>query len=144
MTALYERDFYAWTQEQAALLRNEEYAELDLSNLIEEIEAMGRRDRRELTSRLTVLLMHLLKWQHQTGQHGRSRSWQNTIDTQRAEIELILRDSPSLHSELEEHIEYAWPKACRAAARETRLPLSIFPTTCTYTSEQILDADWLP
>lgn len=143
---LYETDFYAWTQEQAALLRAEELEKLDLANLIEEIEAMGRRDRRELSSRLIVLLMHLLKWQYQPTLHGHAQpsSWLRTIHTQRRKLELLLLDSPSLRRELPDHLEYAWPRACADASRETGLSLVTFPATCPYTMEQILDATYLP
>ncbi len=143
---LYDTDFYRWTQQQAALLQAEEFEELDLPNLIEEIEAMGRRDRRELTNRLLVLLMHLLKWGYQPNIHGHAqpKSWRNTIRTQRNRIEIVLMDSPSLRRELPTYIAYVYPRACKGASEETGLPVAIFPATCLYTLEQILDLDWLP
>jgi hypothetical protein len=139
-TTLYDTDFYAWTQEQASLLRAEEVEKLDLSNLLEEIEAMGQRERRELTSRLTVLIMHLLKWQYQP--EHRSKSWASTLRHQRYELALLLDDSPSLRRELPERIALVYPRACANAIGETGL--LALPTVCPYTSEQILDEDFLP
>lgn len=143
---LYETDFYAWVQQQANVLRTEEFEKLDLPNLIEELEAMALRDRRELTSCLIVLLMHLLRWQYQPTPQGRSqpRSWLNTITTQRHKIELILDDSPSLRRELSARIDYAYPRACLQASRKTGLSLTTFPSACSYTQEQILDHAFFP
>ena len=143
---LYKTDFYAWAQEQANLMRAEDLEKLDLPNLIEEIEAMALRDRRELISRLSVLLMHLLKWQYQPNPHGRSqpRSWFNTIITQRHEIDLVLADSPSLRRELPTLIENAYPRARSRAHLETRLPLNTFPVSCPYTAKQIFDDNFFP
>src|SRR5262245_1130692 len=94
----YERDFYRWTQRQAALLRTQDSGELDWKNIAEEIESLGKRDRRELGSRLRVLMIHLLKWQFQPTK--RSESWSSTIGTQREEIRLIIEDSPSLRRQV--------------------------------------------
>src|SRR5690348_30226 len=93
-SAAYDDDFYAWTQDQARLLRSGELSQLDVENLAEELESMGRSDRRELDSRLEVLLVHLLKWQVQT--EFRSRSWSGTIREQRSRVEDLLNESPSL------------------------------------------------
>ena len=143
MTAtLYETDFYAWTKEQALLLRSEEIEKLDLSNILEEIEAMGQRERRELTSRLIVLIMHLLKWQFEP--ENRSKSWTNTIRHQRTEIELLLEDSPSLRRELSERVIMAYPRALSAASEETGLSATLFPAENPYTAEQILNEAFLP
>ena len=143
MTAtLYETDFYAWTKEQALLLRSEEIEKLDLSNILEEIEAMGQRERRELTSRLIVLIMHLLKWQFEP--ENRSKSWTNTIRHQRTEIELLLEDSPSLRRELSERATMAYPRALSAASEETGLSATLFPAGNPYTAEQILNEAFLP
>lgn len=143
MTAtLYETDFYAWTKEQALLLRSEEIEKLDLSNILEEIEAMGQRERRELTSRLIVLIMHLLKWQFEP--ENRSKSWTNTIRHQRTEIELLLEDSPSLRRELSERATMAYPRALSAASEETGLSATLFPAENPYTAEQILNETFLP
>lgn len=143
MTApLYRTDFYAWTKTQAALLQAEEFENLDLPNLIEELEAMGTSQRNEVISRLKVLLMHLLKWQFQADH--RSRSWRNTINVQRWDLEAVLEDNPSLRRELPECIAKAYPRARREAIQETGLLRSPWPDTCPWTIEQILDETWLP
>ena len=138
----YETDFYAWTQHQTNLLRDEEFEELDLPNLIEELAAMARRERRELISSLIGLLGHLLKWQVQGDL--RSRSWQNTIRTQRLEIALLLADSPSLRALLEEFVASAYPQARDVASKETDLLRPRFPESCPYTVEQILADNFFP
>lgn len=98
--ATYGNDFYSWTQQQAALLKSGQFSELDLANLIEEIESLGRSEKRELESRLTVLLLHLLKWQYQPVR--RSRSWELSIDEQRVKFLRVLKDNPGLKSQLDE------------------------------------------
>src|SRR5712691_611546 len=90
----YDDDFFAWTQEQARLLRAGELTIVDAENLAEEIESVGRSDRREIRNRLIVLLAHLLKWGHQ--QRRRGVSWSDTIAEQRLQIDSVLVDSPSL------------------------------------------------
>lgn len=141
-TTLYRTDFYAWTKKQAALLQAEEFENLDLPNLVEELEAMGNSQRSEVISRLKVLLMHLLKWQFQADH--RSRSWRNTINVQRWDLEAVLEDNASQKRELAECLAKAYPRARREAIQETGLLRSPWPTTCPWTIEQILDETWLP
>ena len=138
----YDDDFFAWTQEQARLLRDGELSDVDAENLAEEIESMGRSDRREIRSRLTVLLAHLLKWQFQLS--GRLTSWSRTIREQRSQIELVLGDSPSLRSFAAETIGEAYPKARLDAADETELSQSAFPDVCPYTPDEVFSEDFLP
>lgn len=141
----YEADFYAWTQQQAALLHEGRFSELDVERLIEEIESLGRSEKRELESRLKVLLMHLLKWQFQAdklNQHG--RSWLATIRNQRTELRKLLRDNPSLKSHLETAFSEAYQDARYETEAETGLPITTFPENCSYNLEQVLDAIWLP
>ncbi len=133
---LYEQDFYQWTQEQAALLKAGALAQLDIENLIEEVESMGRSEKRELVSRLTVLLAHLLKWDYQPSRQG--RSWELTIKEQRIKIKNHLRDNPSLKSALKESMEDAYELALVKVIRETGLPETTFPETCPYSIEQIM------
>ena len=139
---LYNTDFYGWTQQQAALLRDEEYAELDLPNLIEEIEAMGRSEKRELASRLQVLIMHLLKWQYQA--QLRSRSWQSTMRTQRSDLARLLADNPTLHATVPDVIAQIYPDAVLDATEETGLLAPIFPSTCPYSTTEVLDRTFWP
>ncbi len=139
---LYEKDFYAWSQESARLMRERKFSELDIDNIAEEIEAMGKRDKRELASRLSSLLMHLLKWQFEA--EYRSRSWKLTIMNQRAEIAGLLKDSPSLSHNLKDMSANAYSRARKTAALETGLPATTFPETCPYAQDEILDAEFLP
>jgi hypothetical protein len=139
---LYNTDFYAWTRQQAALLQAEEFEELDLPNLIEELESMGNSQRTEVISRLTVLLMHLLKWQFQP--EYQSRSWANTIRVQRLDLEEVLEDNPSLRREVPTLFAKAYTRASRKALAEIGLLRAPWPNTCPWTAEQILDEEWLP
>jgi Domain of unknown function DUF29 len=138
----YEQDFYAWTVEQARLLRSGELSVIDAVNLAEEIESMGRRDRRELESRLTVLLIHLLKWQMQPDQ--RSRSWSATMREQRRQIEKLLRESPSLRSFAADVLAQTYTEACEDADDETGPPESAFPAECPFTLDEVLSRSFLP
>jgi Domain of unknown function DUF29 len=141
---LYDEDFYAWTQEQAALLRAKKWRELDYGNLAEELEALGKRDRRELEHRLEVLVMHLLKWRYQPERRERSRGWRSTIREQRRRLTRLLRDSPSLRSEVPALLDDGYPHACGKALDETRLPPETFPPTCPWTAVQVLDDAFWP
>jgi hypothetical protein len=138
----YEEDFFAWTQEQARLLRAREARGLDWDNLAEEIDSMGRRDRRELESRLRLILHHLLKWQVQP--ELRSPSWRHTLIEQRRQAEKLLKESPSLRPQVPELRHEAYPDAARDAVHETGLRLQAFPADCPFTVEQILDPGYVP
>ena len=138
----YEADLYAWTQQQAALLRARRGDAIDWDNLAEEIESLGARDRRELLSRLRVILLHLLKWQFQPGRRG--SSWQKSLRTQRREIAILLKQSPSLRRHVPHLMADAFSYALEDAVEQTRLGLGVFPTTCPFTPEQVLDPNFLP
>lgn len=140
--SLYETDFYAWTQAQAALLRNRQWSQLDLSNLIEEIESLGKQQRQELRNRLSVLIGHLLKWHYQP-QH-RSRSWLATIRIQRREIMRLLKDNPSLKPDLEVALRDAYENGRDLAIGETDLPETTFPVTCPYSAIEVLAEEFYP
>ncbi|MBS9434733.1 DUF29 domain-containing protein [Photorhabdus hainanensis] len=142
MTTRYDSDFYGWTQEQAGLLRSGDLNQLDTENLLEEIEAMGRSERRELRSRLEILLAHLLKWRYQADRRG--RSWELTIEEQRDKAIDCLQESPSLKNKLDEHLEKAYTTARRLAEKETLINRNIFPETCPWTFEQIMDENFWP
>jgi hypothetical protein len=138
----YDQDFYGWTQEQARLLREHRINELDLENLLEEIESMGKSEKRELESRLEVLLMRLLKWQYQPSFQG--KTWELTIREQRAKSIRHLKENPSLKTQLAEIFGYAYEDARMWAARETGLSLEIFPTSCLWTFEQVIEPEFFP
>ncbi len=139
---LYERDFYLWTQDIIQQLREKNLAESELEHLIEEIESMGKREQRELRSRLIVLLIHLLKWQYQPGKQ--SHSWRSTISEQRICLEELLEDSPSLKPFLPEVFTKCYQKARIKAAAETGIRQDIFPIESPFSIEEILDLDYLP
>lgn len=136
----YQADFYAWTQQQAKLLRNKEIEQIDWCNVAEEIEDMGRSEKRQLESRLEILIMHLLKWQFQP--NLRSRSWQLTIKEQRLRLEKLLAENPSLKSSLTDIKEKIYPLAVISAERETGL--SSFPETCPYDLTEIFAPEFFP
>ncbi|MGD9974595.1 MAG: DUF29 domain-containing protein [Desulfatirhabdiaceae bacterium] len=136
MSNLYEQDFYQWTIEQANLMRAGALSQLDIENLIEEVESMGKSQKRALESRLTVLIMHLLKWDFQP--EYRSNSWKSTIVTQRKEIKRLLRLNPGLNAALHELIPEMYRDAVEIAAAETGMSESSFPETCPYPVERIM------
>jgi Domain of unknown function DUF29 len=138
----YEDDLFAWTQEQAALLRAHAVDGIDWQNLAEEIESMGRRDRRELKSRLRVVLSHLLKWQAQPDLRG--ASWRKTLLTQRMEIRDLLQQSPSLRREVPNLLGDAYADAVKEAIDETGLRADVFSGACPYAADDVLDEDFLP
>ena len=139
---LYERDFYAWAYQQAALLRAGQLSDADIENIAEEIESMGRSEKRELVSRLTVLLTHLLKWQYQPERRG--KSWLRTIQQQRFRIADHLSENPSLKSQLVFSIRTAFRDARIEAERETDIDQDIFPLECPYTFDQMMDEGFWP
>jgi Domain of unknown function DUF29 len=140
--SLYETDFVAWTEQTVQLIRARQFEQVDWENVIEEIESLGRSDRRELKSRLEVLLQHLLKWKYQP--NLQSGSWRNTIDEQRNRITDLLQESLSLKSYPEEVLTECYRRGRKAASNETELPLDMFPIECPYTITQVLDAEFLP
>jgi Domain of unknown function DUF29 len=140
--SLYETDFLAWIETTAVQLRAKNFAAIDWENLLEEIDAMGRRERRSLESNLVILLMHLLKWQYQPEQ--RSGSWKGSIREHRRRIRKDLQDSPSLQPYFRKIIATTHLDAVAAAADETGLALSEFPRECLYSVEQLLDPEFLP
>jgi len=132
---LYDEDLLAWSEQQAAHLRAGQLDRLDAAHLIEELEGMAASRRRKLKRRLRVLLMHLLKWDFQP--RRRSRSWASTIAEQRARIEDLLEESPSLRPELEATARAAYPQALKRAAIETGLPRQTFPADLRYDLSRI-------
>ena len=141
-TVTYEQDFYGWTVEQVALLQNKQFDQIDLEHIIEEIESMGKAERNQLRNRLTVLLMHLLKWQYEPSH--RCTSWVQTIREQRRAIPRLIKENPSLKSSLADLLLDAYSNAVEDAADETSLPISLFPTECPWSYAQFMDKEFFP
>ncbi len=137
-----DQDFVAWTEETARLLPERRFEELDVEHIAAEIEDRGKSDRRQLQSRLTVLLSHLLKWRFQPAQ--RARSWRLTAAVQRMKLKALFRDSPSLQAALPRWIEETCADAVTRAAMEAGLSRKAFPPRCPFSPDQILDPDYLP
>jgi hypothetical protein len=137
---LYETDFFGWTVEQSKLLKEGDFTHLDITNLVEEVESLGKQQRQELEDRLGVLLGHLLKWDYQP--EKRSKTWQATIREQRRSIQRLIRQNPSLKPYLEEAVLYGYESGLDLVVRETPLDYPDLPTNCIYTVEQLVDLDF--
>ena len=135
LPALYERDETAWLEQMAELVRDHRLDDLDLANLSEFLSDMAKRDRREVESRLAVLLAHLLKWKHQPDR--RSGGWRATVEVQRHELELLLQ-SGTLRVHAEDALASAYSAAVRQAVAETELPVATFPPECPYSVDALL------
>jgi Domain of unknown function DUF29 len=138
----YEADFYAWTQEQARLLREQRWADLDLDNLVDEVESVGRGDKRQIESRLETLMAHLLKWKFQPGSRG--NGWIGTIFEQRGRIAGLVEESPSLREFQRQEVFKSYRAATLTAAKETGIALHVFPEECPFTPEQVVDLEYFP
>lgn len=139
---LYETDYCVWAETNAQLLQAGRLTEVDIEHLIEELNDVGKSERRSLQSYLELILLHLLKWRFQP--YLRSHSWRLSIENGRQGIEKVLDDSPSLRPTLQVVIEKAYSYARRSAAVETGLPKKNFPEICPFTQEEILDDSFLP
>ncbi len=137
---LYDQDFYAWASEQAGLLRAGRLSEADIEHIAEEIESMGRSEKRELVNRLTVLLLRLLKWRYLPVLRG-SR-WRLTLEEQRNQIRDHLADNPSLKSMLAETTATAYRNAVLGGAREIGMDRNVFPGEFPWSFERIMDLDF--
>jgi hypothetical protein len=138
----YEKDVVAWAMEQAALLRAGNLSALDIEHIAEEIEDVGKSEKRELASRMAVLLSHLLKWQHQPGRRG--SSWTRTLKEQRKAIAAAIRQTPSLKASLSDAdwLAGVWADAVTKAVDETGL--DSFPEDCPWSMVQVLSAEFFP
>ena len=141
-THLYTQDYQLWLEQTADLLKHKNFAELDLENLIEEIESMGRSEKNALRSNLRVLLMLLLKYKFQP--QKRSNSWLYTIYEHRQRLQDAFLDSPSLKNYYLEVFDNCYQHALKEASLESGLPESIFPKDCPFSVDETLDADFFP
>lgn len=137
--SLYDTDFVAWLEEQAAHLRAGRLSALDIENVAEELEGLARSDRHELANRFETLILHLLKWDHQASR--RSRSWQSTVVEQRIRIRRLFDESPSLRPGLAEAAAKVYPDAVTRAIVETGLAGRRFPATLPYSLEQLFERE---
>jgi hypothetical protein len=142
MTGDYGSDYQDWLLRTARLIREHRWQELDAEHLADEVEDLGKSERRGITSQLTRLLVQLLKWHCQPAR--RSDSWRDSIADARLQIQLAVDDSPSLRGYPAEQLAACYEKARRAAARQTGLAPGRFPASCPFTIEDILSDDWLP
>ncbi|MBD2483170.1 DUF29 domain-containing protein [Planktothrix sp. FACHB-1365] len=138
---LYEQDYYLWIEKTVEQLRQNQLQEIDIQNLIEELETMGRSEKRAIQSNLTVLLMHLLKYKYQPNK--RSQSWRSTIVEHRRRLLILFKDSPSLKGYSQEIFAECYQDARQDAATETQLKISVFPDECPFNLETVLKVDYL-
>ncbi len=142
---LYNKDYYLWLLETSHLLREGKLEQLDIDNLVEEIDSMGRSEKKELKSRLVVLIEHLLKLKYwQSEKQTNERGWRTTVVEQRIQIEFSLEDSPSLRNLLDEFFVDCYDKARNSILKKYKLPSNLFPVEPCFTLEEILDSDYLP
>ena len=134
---LYERDSFAWTQAQARLLARRDDAALDVANLLEEVESLGRNQRDAITLRLEVLLAHLLKFRLQP--ERATPSWRRALRERRRQIERLIARNPGLRGLPREALPDVYPDAVRIASGETGIAMAAFPPACPFTIEDILD-----
>ena len=142
MNKNYATDLSLWARETADLIREGRWQNIDLEHLVEELEDLGKSEKRGIASQLVRLLIHLLKWEYQP--QRRSDSWLDFITDSRLQIELAIEDSPSLKKCPLLELAQVYQRARSNAAKQTQLPLSYFPETCPYTLDKILAEDWLP
>jgi integrase len=152
-TDLYATDFYGWGLATAALIRAKQWADIDLEAVAEEIESLGRGERKEITNRLIQLLLHLLKWQYQPSHRQESHSWHGSAMDQRNELFVLLTGNTTLVHDMPALLEVAYPLARRKAIvaicgrghlfRHTITTYPI-PLTCPWTDAQVLDDDFWP
>ncbi|APB32730.1 hypothetical protein GlitD10_0419 [Gloeomargarita lithophora Alchichica-D10] len=142
VTTLYEQDFYLWLEQTAELLKTGKFEKLDVANLIEEIETMGRSEKKSIESNLEMILVHLLKYKYQPNK--RSNSWRVTLLEHRQRLSRDFRNSPSLKRHFLETFAHCYQGARKMASVETEITIATFSLECPFTAEQVLDEDFLP
>ena len=139
---LYDQDYYLWIMKTIELLNKKKFSELDLTNLVEEIEDMGKSEKKSITSNLRILLMHLLKYKYQSDK--RTNSWLFTIVEHRKRLQEAFKVSPSLRRYYEEVFLDCYQDARELASAETGLSMQIFSEVCPFTPEEALNSKYLP
>ncbi|UIF86281.1 DUF29 domain-containing protein [Cupriavidus sp. UYPR2.512] len=144
MGTSYETDVVAWAREQAALLRAGKLSAIDALHIADEIEDVGKSEQREFTSRMAVLLAHLLKWQFEPSRRSKSRQF--TIGTQRKEVAYILNEAPSLGAKFNDDawLDIVWSKARGIANNEAGLDLDVLPEALPWTVDNVLSQEFHP
>lgn len=132
----YDEDFAAWLQAQADLLRDRRFSELDISNLVEEVESVGRSEFRAFASAIELIVFHMMKWDYQPERQG--RSWRTTINTQRRAVRNLLKENPSFKSRIQEAVERAYDPVPDMVEEKTTIPAERLPQTCPYTWDEIM------
>lgn len=138
-TELYEGDYYLWIQDTVGKLKNQNYDQVDWTSLLDEIEALGRRERRILETSLVAILLHRLRWQYQPDQ--RLKSWKVIVLERRRQLRELLKDSPSLKPYLEEVFEECYRDAVEQASAITGISVKAFPSECAYSIAEVLESD---
>ncbi len=142
LSSLYESDFNLWLETNTNLLKQRKFTQVDIEQLIEEIEDMGNNRKDALESNLMRVFQHLLKWKYQP--KNRSNSWRASITEHSLRLNKALKKSPSLKPYLKNVYEECYQDARLVASRETGLDINTFPVSCPFTSEQVLNPDYLP
>lgn len=142
INTLYNQDYYLWLQQTIKDLTHHNIEELDWDNLLEEIEALGKREQKAIKSNLRVIILHLLKWNYQA--EKRSQSWIYSIAEHRQRLYDDFETSPSLRVYCQDIFSKVYGEARKLASKETGLSLTHFPENCPFLLEQILDENWLP
>jgi hypothetical protein len=142
---LYDEDYYLWLRTTINQLRAGQFSAVDLDNLLEELETMGRREKRAIESLLIKLLQHLLKLKCWDEERERNQGhWKGEIRTFRREIKKALKDSPSLKPYILEIFDECYQDARKEASDRSQLPIDTFPVALLGSLEQILDENWFP
>lgn len=138
----HDEDFYGWAMAEAQLLKEGKLSELDIDNLIEELQEMGRSEKYQLINRFSILMAHLLKWQFQNELAG--HSWKCSIKEQRNKIKRLLQENPSLKPKINESMTHGYVDAVILASKDTGFAEKHFPTQCPYTFEQMMNDEFYP
>lgn len=142
---LYDQDFYLWIQTTIQHLQERNLEQLDIENLIEEIDSMGRSEKKELKTPLVVLIEHLLKLQYWIEEKDdNARGWRNTVVEQRRQITYTLADSPSLKAILNDVFLPCYQDAKKDTINKYQLPSNLFPEEPPFSLAQVLNADFIP